>query len=700
MKVKVDKNRVMEELEKYRQYTGKWALLISLLAITLSLFHLYTSGFGLLLALKQRAFHLLLIIPLAFLLYPFKKDKQSVKPSILDMVFSLAGIIVTTYIIFNLETLALRAGRYTSLDLVLGAILILLVLEGTRRSIGMALPVVAVIFLLYAYFGPYMPGPLAHRGFSISRIISQLYLTTEGIFGIPIGVSATFVFMFVLLGAFLERTGVSKYLLDLAFASMGHKRGGPAKAAVLGSGLMGMVSGSSIANTVTTGSITIPIMKKVGFKDYVAGGVETAASTNGQFLPPIMGAAAFIMVEFTGIPYIDIIKAAFIPGVLSYIAIFSIVHIEAVKTGIKGIDKKDLPAFWPTFLKGLHYLLPILILLYFLIIRRVTPLSAAFWSTITCLLLSLATEFANYIKSKSGYNKENPGNTATTNIRENDSEENNHESDINFTKTEGNMSEKQKTIGLKQIGIKFLKETKSALEWGARNMIGIAMACASAGIIIGVVNLTGLGLRMTSLIVTMANNQLLLTLIFAMLASIILGFGLPTTATYIVMATLTAPAVVRLGVPLIAAHLFVFYYGIVADDTPPVSLAAYAAAGVAKSDPVKTGITGFKFDLAAFMLPFIFVYSPTLLLIETTIPQVIIAFITAMIGMYALSAGIQNFLLKKTTILERLALFAIAFLLIIPNTYYSIVGIAGFILVYFYQRSKNGPHMNQSEAVN
>ncbi len=673
MKTKIDTKRVMEELERYRQFKGKWALIISIMAITLSLFHLYTSGFGLLLALKQRAFHLLIIIPLAFLLYPFKnKDKHAKRPTNLDIIFSIAGITVTSYIIFNLEALALRAGRYTSLDLVLGGILVLLVLEGTRRSIGIALPAVATTFLVYAYFGPYMPGLLAHRGFSISRIISQLYLTTEGIFGIPIGVSATFVFMFVLLGAFLEQTGVSNYLLDLAFASMGHKRGGPAKAAVLGSGLMGMVSGSSIANTVTTGSITIPIMKKVGFKDYVAGGVETAASTNGQFLPPIMGAAAFIMVEFTGIPYIDIVKAAFIPAILSYIAIFSIVHIEALKTGIKGIDKKDLPDFWPTFIKGFHYLLPIIVLLYYLIIIRNTPLSSAFWSVLTALAVSIAVKLFTYSKQKIQSEEK-----STPKIESEDD---------------------QQYRSLKQVGHNIIQETLYALEWGARNMVSIAMACASAGIIIGVVNLTGLGLRMTSLIVTLANNQLLPTLIFAMIASIILGFGLPTTATYIVMATLTAPAVARLGVPLIAAHLFVFYYGIVADDTPPVSLAAYAAAGVAKSDPVKTGITGFKFDLAAFVLPFIFIYSPTLLLIDTTIPRVIIAFITAMVGMYALSAGIQNYFIKKTTILERIALFIIALLLIIPNMLYSIIGIIGFILIYFHQKKDNRNNLDHKEV--
>ncbi|MFW6264473.1 MAG: TRAP transporter permease [Bacillota bacterium] len=650
MNIEEKKDISVNELERYRNLKGYWALIISILAIFLSLFHLYTSGFGLLLALKQRAFHLMFMIPLAFLLYPITIKNKKERPQILDIIFAIMAIVTTAYIIINLESLAFRAGRATQLDLIMGVAFILLILEASRRSIGFALPVVAIIFLVYAYFGPYMPGQLAHRGFSIQRIVSHLYLTTEGIFGIPIGVSATFVFMFVLLGAFLEKTGVSDYLLDLAFASLGHHRGGPAKAAVLGSGFMGMISGSSIANTVTTGSITIPIMKKVGFKDHVAGGVEVAASTNGQFLPPIMGAAAFIMVEMTNIPYIEIVKAAFIPAILSYIAIFSIVHIEALKTGIQGMKKKDLPPLLSTFFKGIYYLFPIITLLYLLIIKRVSPLNSAYWADLATIIVSIFTMIIvpSFKNSSKKYNK-------------------------NFKKNTNS----------------FLINTKDALEWGARNMVAIAMACSCAGIIIGVVSLTGLGLRMTSLIVTLANGQLLLTLIFAMVASIILGFGLPTTATYIVMATLTAPAVVQLGVPLIAAHLFVFYYGIVADDTPPVSLAAYAAAGIARSNPVKTGITGFKFDLAAFLLPFIFVFSPTLLLIDTSIPAVIISFITAAVGMYALSASIQNFFIIKTNILERLLLLAIAILLIIPELILSVLGIAGFIAIVFYQKKQD-----------
>mgnify|MGYP006278232497 FL=1 len=653
-----------EVLEKNRTLKGRWAILITIIAISLSLFHLYTSGFGVLLALKQRAVHLLFIFPLTFLLYPFSRNKKDRNPTILDITFALLGLVPSIYILFNYKALALRAGAYKTTDIVLGAIIILLVLEGTRRAIGKPLPIIASTFLIFALFGPYMPGPLAHRGFSIERIISQLYLTTEGIFGIPIGVSATFVFMFVLLGAFLEATGVSQYLLDLAFAGMGHRRGGPAKAAVVSSGLMGMVSGSSIANTVTTGSITIPIMKKVGFKPEVAGAVEASASTNGQFMPPIMGAAAFIMVEFTEIAYVEIIKHAIIPAILCYIGLLCIIHIQALKTGIEGMDKSELDPFWSTFFKGIYYIFPILVLLYFLIIIRVTPLNAAFWAIVTCIAVTIGVKIFK---------------VSTTN--------NNQQNEDN---SKQNITPKQ---ALKE----FSGEMIYALKTGAKNMVNIALACACAGIIIGIVNLTGLGLRMTSLIVTLAQGKLLLTLLFAMIASIILGFGLPTTATYIVMATLTAPAVAQLGVPLIAAHLFVFYYGIVADVTPPVCLATYAGAGIANSDPVKTGILGVKFDLVAFVLPFIFVYSPNLLLIDTTIVQIIVTFITALIGMYAFSAAIQNFYIIKTTLIERIILFAVAVMLIIPNFIYSIIGIVGFGVVTVFQRQRNnGPDISQA----
>lgn len=639
-----EQEAIIAEVESYRTMQGRWALAVTVIAIITSLFHLYTAGFGLLLALQQRAVHLLLLMPLGFLLYPGSKRSPRDRATAMDLVLVALSVVVTYYIIHNLEVLAFRAGEATTLDLVLGGIMILLILEGSRRSVGIALPIVAVSFLLYAYFGPYMPGLLAHRGFSINRIISHLYLTTEGIFGIPIGVSATFVFLFVLFGAFLERTGVGEYLIDIAFAGLGHRRGGPAKAAVVASGSLGMVSGSSIANAVTTGALTIPIMKKLGFKPEVAAGVEVAASTNGQFLPPVMGAAAFIMVEFTGISYMDVVKAALIPGILSYVAIFGTVHLEALKLGIKGIEKSELPPFWPTFIKRMYYLLPILTLMYMLVITRSTPLRAAYLS----ILLTLAISFL--VKAYLVFRDPDLGKA------------------------------------FRRRGVELVDELKGALEWGARNMVTIALACACAGIIIGVVTLTGLGLRITSLIVTLAGGRLWLTLVFAMIASIILGFGLPTTATYIVMATLTAPALERMGVPIIAAHLFVFYYGIVADDTPPVGLAAYAAAGVAKANPLIAGLQGFKFDLAAFILPFMFVFSPELLMIDTNWLQVVWVTISATIGMYAFAAGIQNFFVVRTNLVERLLLFVFSLMLISPQPNLDMVGLVGIGVIFFRQK--------------
>jgi len=385
---KIDKQ--VEEIEKrvtsIRVLQGLWKKVALILALAVSSFHFYTSGAGLLVTFQQRSLHLAFLMTLAFIMYPLKvSQRESVK--VWDILLAAAGIVTTIYIFVNHYELAMRAGIANQLDLIMGGILILLVLEATRRSIGIALPVIAVTFLVYAYFGPYMPGILAHRGFSIRRIISHLYLTTEGIFGVPLGVSATFVFMFVLFGAVMEQSGIGDYLIKVVFSALGHQKGGPAKAAVVVSGLMGMISGSSIANTVTTGSFTIPIMKKMGFSADVAGGVEVAASTNGQFLPPIMGAAAFIMIEFTGLPYVEIIRAAFIPAVLSYIAIFGIVHLQAEKTGLQGMPREELSPFLPTLIKGFYFIIPIIGLVYILVVLRFSALRSAYLAMIMALIV-------------------------------------------------------------------------------------------------------------------------------------------------------------------------------------------------------------------------------------------------------------------------------------------------------------------------
>ena len=553
-------------------------------------------------------------------------------------------------------------------------------LEATRRSISPILPIITIVFLLYAYFGPYIPFDLAHRGFRVKRIIDHIFMTGEGLWGVPLRVSATFVFLFVLFGAFLDKIGAGEYLINLSFALMGRFRGGPAKAAVVASCAMGSISGSSIANTVTTGAMTIPLMKRVGFKNHVAGAVEVAASTNGQLMPPIMGAAAFIMAEIIGVPYIEIVKAAFIPAVLSYTAIFSIVHLEAVKENIRGLTREECPPFIKTLLSGIHYILPLAILIWLLLITMWTPTTAASWSILMGAVVAIGN---NFYRSRwtfpqlaeQGGQDDNPAYAA---YRENPK---------NFTFTRSR------------------QEILEALETGARNMAGIAAACACCGIIIGVVTLTGLGLKMATLITEAAGGNLLLTLVFSVFASIILGMGLPTTATYIIMAAMTAPAIMTisadlsLGLPVVAVHLFVFYYGIVADDTPPVGLCAYAAAGIANADPVKTGWKSFRLDLAAFTLPFMFIYNTKLLMIDTSWQELLYIVPMCILGMFCWSVFIQGYWKIKTSIIERFAFLGLAFLLVNPSDLFlggikinqhlvNGFAIAAMGLIYLWQRAR------------
>jgi TRAP transporter 4TM/12TM fusion protein len=598
-----------------RNLKGIIAKFVTFTAIAMSLFHLYTAGFGSLLTMKQRATHLLFVLVLGFLMYPVTKKSRKDRIAFFDWFLAAAGVIVTSYILFNYETLVRRGGMPTSLDMVLGIITIVLVLEITRRSIGPELPIIAIVFIAYTFLGKYIPGILGHRGYSYARVINQLYMTTEGIFGTPLGVSATFVFMFILFGSFLEITGVGQFFIDVAFAAAGHKKGGPAKAAVLASGFMGSISGSSIANTVTTGAFTIPLMKKVGYHPNFAGAVEAAASTGGQILPPVMGAAAFIMSEFTNIPYIKIIASAFIPALLYYLGVMIMVHLQASKRGLMGIPKEELPEFKGTFLRGFHLLLPLIGVLLFLI--RYSPLRAAFLSILVALG---ACMLRKHTRIKAG-------------------------------------------------------AVLHALEDGAKKAIGVAAACACAGIIVGVVTLTGLGLTFANLIISLAGGLLLPTLFLTMIASIILGMGLPTTAKYIVLATMAAPALVQLGVPLIAAHLFILYFGVIADVTPPVALAAYAGAGIAGGDSFKTGVQALKLASAGFLIPFIFAMSPELLLINVTVIQAIVAVVTACVGIVAFASAVQGYFLSPTKIYERVLFLAAALMLIIPNVMMDFAGV-------------------------
>ncbi|WP_018247896.1 TRAP transporter permease [Orenia marismortui] len=632
----IAENEVDELLEEFdpatniRNYKGIMALIITLIAVGMSVFHLYTAGFGILLALKQRAVHLGFVLVLIFLLYPFKKKVKDNKfLTALDYIFAVLGLVVTAYLVINYRDLVARAGIYTAVDKTMAIIAILLVLEGARRVVGWELPAISIIFLLYAYFGQQMPNLLAHRGFSIDRIVSHMYFTTEGIFGTPLGVSAKYVFLFILLGSFAKRTGLGDLFIDLSMALAGRSTGGPAKAAVVSSGLMGSISGSSVANTVATGSFTIPLMKSIGYKPKFAAAVESAASTGGQIMPPIMGAAAFIMAEFIETPYSQIAKAAILPAILYYLAVGLMVHFEAKKLGLSGLEKDQVPKIKNILITRGHMIIP-LFSIFYMLFKGYTPLKASFMGIILSFVLC-------------------------------------------FVRADTRMS---------------LQDLIDTLEEGAKAALGVAVACACVGFIVGVTTLTGLGLKFTAITLSLSGGKLFPALFFTMVACTILGTGLPTTATYIVLASIAAPALVKLGVPLLAAHLFVLYFGVVADLTPPAALAAYAGAGIAGSDPLKTGVTAVKLAIAGFVVPFIFAYDPSMLLLNTTVGEVVIITLSSLLGVFALAGGVLGYLKRKTSIIEEILLLASAITLLIPGWKTDLIGLIVLSGVWFLQNKK------------
>ncbi len=654
-----------------------------------------------------RAWHLAFAILLVYLVYPAYNEarppfwvkltrriiprarpRRSLRRRIPPLDLALGAIAATTvlYIWWDYEGIITRQGLPSIADVWVGVVMIVLLLEAARRALGLALPILGMIFLAYSFLGPYMPEFLRHRGIPLDYVIADQYLSTTGIFGVPLGVSTDFVFLFVLFGALLDRAGAGKYFIDVAFAGLGWMRGGPAKAAVVASGLTGMVSGSSIANTVTTGTFTIPLMKKVGLPAYKAAAVEVAASTNGQLMPPIMGAAAFIMAEIIGIPYLDVVRAALIPALVSYIALFYVVHLEARKLDIKPIPRSELPRLLKTFLGGLHYLLPIIVLVvYLVVLRRSAITSALFAIEALAVIIVVQRPIIVWLAWWRAGHEPAPGQTLGLALR------------IAFVD------------GIKDI---FL-----GLIGGARNMIAVGVATASAGIIVGVVTSTGLVGRFVTLIDTISMGNIYLMLILTAITSMILGMGLPTTANYIVMATLTAPVIVALGsdagliFPIIAAHLFVFYFGILADDTPPVGLAAYAAAAIARSDPIRTGVQGFTYDLRTAILPFIFLFNTDLLMIDGVAAdgaivwidnplRLIWIFVVTLLAMFAFAAAIQGFFAERCSIIERLILLGLCILLFrptiaaepldIPREALQAVALGGCALLYTQQRLRAG----------
>ena len=615
---------------RFRLLSGWQGKMVALLAVAMSCFHFYTSGFGLLLAQMQGAVHLAFTLALVFLLYPAtsKQSKTSGIP-FYDYILAGLGVASSLYLVFFFNDLVMRAGLPTTTDLVMGFILIATLLEATRRISNPILPCLAIAALLYCYFGRYMPQMLAHRGFSVARIVNHMYLGTEGIFGTPLEVSSTFVFMFILFGAVLEKTGLGRFIIDLSMAIAGWSTGGPAKVAVVSSGLMGTVSGSSVANVCTTGMFTIPLMKSVGYQPYFAGAVEAVASTGGQIMPPVMGAGAFIMAQFLGVPYIQVAIAAIVPALLYYFAVMVQVHFEACRLGLKGIPWSQLPPIWPLLKSKGFLLIPLVAIIYFLL-AGYTPLKAAFNGILVSFVLSWL-------------NKE----TRLTPDR-----------------------------------------IFQAFEAGARGAIGVACACATVGMVVGMGTLTGLALRIAGAIVAAAGGSKILTLIFTMCASIVLGTGLPTTANFIVTSTMAAPALFQLGVPPMAAYMFVFYFGIAADLTPPVALAAYAGAGIAGADPMKTGVTAFKLALAGFLVPYIYVYSPMLLFIDVVPLEMIQAICTALIGVFLLAMFTIGYFKAPLAWYMRLLAFGGALGLMIPGTASDLAGLAVLALIYVVQRIK------------
>jgi TRAP-type uncharacterized transport system fused permease subunit len=653
---------------------------------------------------KSRYIHLTFSLLLVYCNYPATKSSPKNKLPILDILLALTACFVTLYLLIFYEALSARSGMATKLDVSISIIGMLLLIEATRRALGPPLAIIASIFLIYTYIGPHMPEVLLHKGHNLTKIASHQWLSTEGVFGIALGVSTSFVFLFVLFGSLLEKAGAGNYFIKVAFSLLGHFKGGPAKAAVLSSAMTGLISGSSIANVVTTGTFTIPLMRKVGFSREKAGSIEVASSVNGQIMPPVMGAAAFLMVEYVGIPYIEVIKHAFIPAVISYIALLYIVHLEALKTNMPTLPRrqistlkasilrfliivssiiiiaglsyyvfsflknignlgvvsiafivfvtylflikvkskvpelddnpdhemKELPEVAPTVKSGLHYLLPIAVLIWCLMVEKFSPGLSSFWATIAIILIIITQKLlVNYFRDLPSYKE-----------------------------------------SLKQ----GLNDLYNGLVTGAKNMAAIGVATAAAGIIVGVVTQTGIGNKMTEIVGIISGDSVFLMLFFTAIICVILGMGLPTTANYIVVSSLMANVVVELGkqngltIPLIAVHFFVFYFGIMSDVTPPVGLASFAAAAVSRGNPLRTSVQAFLYSIRTMILPFLFIFDNSLLLIGVnSLLGAAVIFIKAVIGILIFSAAMQGYFIVKSKLKESLALLLVSACIFMPN---------------------------------
>ncbi|MDA8822323.1 TRAP transporter permease [Candidatus Pelagibacter bacterium] len=631
-------DKISEDLSPTRNLSGLHLKIVFSIAILWTFFQLWHASpfpfwfnIGMFKGLPARAIHLGFALTLTFLIFPIARGK---KISIYDILISLVAAFCCLYIYIFYDDLVNRGGILlvkeifgfkVPVEIIIGTIGIIILLEATRRTIGLPLVTIAICFLLFSYFGQYAPDIISHGGLSLKRLVGYQWFDQEAIFGIPIGVSVDFIFLFVLFGALLETAGGGKYFLDLAFAMVGKMRGGPAKAAILGSGMTGMISGSSIANTVTTGTFTIPIMKKTGFSKEKAGAIEVSSSVNGQIMPPVMGAAAFVMASFIGVTYFEVVKHAFLPAIISYIALFYISHLEALKLGLKGMDDKDVPHLKKTFLSGLHHLIPIFVLIYLLVYMRYTASYSIFYATLSLILVNLVNRLIKNSDFKTGL-------------------------------------------------IDWYNQTVIGFQKGAINMVGVGIAIATAGIIVGAVGSTGLSTNLIIVIETIARDNVIILILLTIVLCLLLGMGLPTTANYVVVASLMATVLVDVGnasgyvFPLIAVHLFVFYFGLMADVTPPVGLASYAAAAISGGDPLKTGLQAIWYSLRTGILPIVFLFNHELLLIGVdNIWHALLVIVTSLIGILVFTAATQRWFINKLRFYEIIAFLIISLTFLAPD---------------------------------
>ena len=659
---RVTQENIEKVMEKYdreslvRKHTGAMGLVIAGLCVLFALVQVYAALTANIPATQLRPLHLGFVMMLVLLIYPIRRNARRDHLPIYDIVLAVLAMACCLYIVFQHIAIAGRiSSRATPpllrmMDMVVGGMIILLLFECCRRIVGLPIMVISAVFILYALFGRYMPGFLAHRGYGVERLITYLVYTTEGIMGVPLGASSTFIFLFVLFGAFLERTQVGEFFIDLSNAVAGHKRGGPAKVAVITSALEGTVSGSSVANTVGSGSFTIPMMKKLGYRPEFAAAVEAAASTGGQIMPPVMGAAAFLMAESVGVSYMEVAKAAIIPALLYFAGIYIIVDLEAKKSGLRGLDRAQLPKLGLLMKTKGYLILPLIVIISFLGLGY-TPIFAALVGILSAAFCDLIRHTVEaFVRHKAGAKGSLP------------------------------------LAVVKQTGGDIL----ASLHGGARGVLGVAVACGMAGIIVGMITLTGLGLELGNGLTNLAGGAQIPTLMLTMFASLLLGMGVPTTANYLITSTIMAGTVMKvMGCEMLTAHMFVFYFGIMADITPPVALASMAGSAIAGSKPMQTGLNSVKLAIAAFLVPYLFAYNEKMLFIGAQWYDILQICITALIGMVGIGAAVEGYFSRHAHLLQRAIFLAGGLLLIEPTLTTDLIGLALIVVAFGWQELEN-----------